>query len=56
MCSYIKIFRKYPEFHDILNNRFNSDLDFILYCNYIRFLNCCCKCEKNNLNINSLRL
>lgn len=53
MCSYNKIFRRYPELHDIINNRFNSNLDFIIYNNYIKFLKYSCKCkyEFNILNI-----
>ena len=53
MCDYIKIFRRYPEFHDILNNRFNSNLDFILFSNYVRFLKTSCKC-KNKFDVMNL--
>ena len=53
MCDYIKIFRRYPEFHDILNNRFTSNLDFILFSNYARFLKTSCKC-KNKFDVMNL--
>lgn len=51
MCSLKKILFKFHNFPDIINNRYNSDLNYIEFCNYVRMLNHYCKCEKNKFDI-----
>lgn len=45
MCDLNKILKNHIEFCDLYYHRTKSDLDYMLYRNYVMFLYHKCKCE-----------